>query len=38
MSIAFNINTDPALIDNLNAELEAMKAEGVILDIQSGYQ
>jgi polar amino acid transport system substrate-binding protein len=38
MSIAFNINTDQALIDNLNAELEAMKAEGVILDIQSGYQ
>jgi polar amino acid transport system substrate-binding protein len=38
MSIAFNINTDPALIDNLNAELEAMKAEGVILAIQSGYR
>ena len=38
MSIAFNINTDQALIDNLNAELEVMNAEGVILDIQSGYQ
>ena len=38
MSIAFNINTDQALIDNLNAELEAMNAEGVILNIQSGYQ
>ncbi len=38
MSIAFNINTDLALIDKLNTELAAMKAEGVILEIQSRYR
>ena len=38
MSIAFNINTDPDLIDTLNAELEAMKAEGVIAEIEAGYR
>ena len=39
MSIAFNINTDDAVIDKLNAELEAMKAEpGLISEIESHYQ
>ncbi len=39
MSIAFNINTDDAIIDKLNAELEAMKAEpGLISEIESHYQ
>ncbi len=38
MSIAFNINTDADLIDRLNAELQAMKAEGVIREIQDGYR
>ena len=38
LSIAFNINTDDALIDRLNAELEAMKREGVIARIQDQYR
>lgn len=38
MSIAFNINTDDAIIDRLNAELEAMKREGVVARIQDQYR
>ena len=38
MSIAFNINTDPALIQKLNDELEVMRAEGVFEEIQAKYQ
>ena len=38
MSIAFNINTDNAIIDRLNAELEAMKQEGVVARIQDQYR
>ena len=38
LSIAFNINTDDALIDRLNAELEAMKREGVVARIQDQYR
>lgn len=38
MSIAFNINTDDAIIDALNAELEKMKSEGVIVEIQNRYR
>ena len=38
MSIAFNINTDPALIQKLNDELELMRSEGVFEEIQAKYQ
>lgn len=38
MSIAFNINTDDAIIDKLNTELEAMKNEGVVAKIEAQYR
>lgn len=38
MSIAFNIDTDDAIIDRLNTELEAMKREGVVTKIQDQYR
>ena len=38
MSIAFNINTDPALVQKLNDELELMRSEGVFEEIQAKYQ
>ena len=39
MAIAFNINTDDAIIDKLNNELVAMKAEaGLISGIESNYK
>ena len=39
MSIAFNINTDDALIEKLNTELAAMKAEpGLIESIEANYK
>lgn len=38
MSIAFNLDTDAAIIDRLNTELEAMKREGVVARIQDQYR
>ncbi len=38
MSIAFNINTEDAIIDKLNTELEAMKREGIVGKIQEQYR
>lgn len=38
MSIAFNPDTDDSIIDKLNAELEAMKREGVVTQIQGRYR
>lgn len=38
MSIAFNRNTDDAVINKLNAELRKMEKEGVIEKIKAGYK
>ncbi len=38
MSIAFNLNTDIALINKLNNELKRMKAENIFSEIQAKYQ
>ncbi|MEM7194379.1 MAG: ABC transporter substrate-binding protein [Pseudomonadota bacterium] len=38
MAIAMNINTPDEIVDRLNSELQAMRASGVIAEIEARYQ